>query len=170
MQARSQRFCKIRLGHFDKRFIKSTRKKSPQGKKFSPRYSWNYILHGKFRVFFPKSEHFFQFLKKGRGGLPRLPSCMPVSVAICASVSLNITKHHWKCLNKLIWLCQGSEDVLSSYMFNKLSKMSRIINLAGFWIWHGCLCKRYTEFWICLNIAHYDSIMPEYASICLNVT
>ena len=32
------------------------------------------------------------------------------------------------------WLCQGSEYDWSSYMFNSLLKMSRVLTVSGFWI------------------------------------
>ena len=35
-------------------------------------------------------------------------------------------------------------------------------------MWHGCICKCYTEFQVCLIIIPYASIIPEYASINLN--
>ena len=43
-------------------------------------------------------------------------------------------------LHKLFWLCQGSEYAWSSYMFDRLLKMSWVLNVPGFWIWHGCIC------------------------------
>ena len=59
----------VEFGHFDKHFIKNTRKEGQAGKNFGiffPRYSSNYILNGKFnkkmdtiRVFFSKSGHLF---------------------------------------------------------------------------------------------------------------
>ena len=176
----------MELGHFDTHFVKNTRKGGPTGKNFgvfSPRYSWNYILNEKFnpmmvtiRTFFPKSEHFFQFSKRVREASPLLPSYAPVSVAEYALLFLNMPKYPWKCLNKLFWLCQGSEYAWSSYMFDWLLKMPPVLCKLGFWIWHGCTCKRYAEFqmsdygsihlnnsWICLN-------MPYCPSICLNMT
>ena len=77
-------------------------------------------------------------------------------------------KYPWKWLNKLFWLCQGSEYACSSYMFDRLLKMPPVLK-AGFWIWHGCICKCYAVFWICLIMAQYASITPQYASICFNV-
>ena len=32
-----------------------------------------------------------------------------------------------------------------------------------------CIDKGYAEFWVCLNMAQYTSIMPEYALISLNM-
>ena len=49
---------------------------------------------------------------------PPLPSCMPVSVAEHASLSLNMPIHPWKCLDKLFGSCQGSQYAKSSYMFD----------------------------------------------------
>ena len=43
------------------------------------------------------------------------------------------------------------------------------LNLPGFWIRHSCICKGYAEFWICLNMAQYASVMPEYALMFLNM-
>ena len=78
------------------------------------------------------------------------------------SICLNISRYPWKCFNKLFWLYQGSKYAWSSYMFDRLFKMTWVVNVSWFWIWHGCRCKGYTEFWICLN-------MTQYASICLNM-
>ena len=94
------------------------------------------------------------------------------------SISLNTRKYPLKCLNKLLWLCQVSEyDWLhhNAYMFDRLLKMSRVLNMPGFWIWHGLsnilgINKGNKELWKCLNMAQYASIMPWYASICLNVS
>ena len=48
-------------------------------------------------------------------------------------------------------------------------EMPCVLNESEFWKWHGCVCKGYTEFWICLNMPQYVSIMPEYDLIYLNV-
>ena len=117
---------------------------------------------------FPNSGHFFRFSKRPREASPLLPSCTPVSVAEHASISLNMPKYPWKCFNKLFWLCQGSEYPWSSYVFDRFLKMSPVLNKPGFRIWHGCICKGYAELRICLIVTPYASIMPEYASICLN--
>ena len=82
---------------------------------------------------------------------------------------INISKYPWKCLNKMFWLCQGFEYTWSSYLFDKLWKMTRALIVSEFCIWQGCICKGYTEFWIWLNMVHYASKNPEYGSICLNV-
>ena len=118
---------------------------------------------------FSKIRTPFSIIKTGQGRPSLPPSCLPVSVAEYASISLNIPKYPWKCLNKLLWLCQDSEYAWSSYMFDKLLKMPKALNVPGLWISHCCICKGYTEFWIYLNMAQYASIMPGYTSICLNV-
>ena len=56
-----------------------------------------------------------------------------------ASVSLNMSKYPWKCLNKLFWQWQGSEYAWSSYMFNRFLKMPCVLNKPEIWIWHGCI-------------------------------
>ena len=96
------------------------------------------------------------------------PKSGPVSVAEYALITLNILKYPWKCLKKLFWLYQGSEYAWSSYVFHRLLKIPGVLNVPEFWIWHCCTYTCYTEFWIWLNMAQYASIMPEYASICLN--
>ena len=100
---------------------------------------------------------------------PPPPSCTTVSVSEYASISLNIPKYPWKCSNKLFWLCQGSEYTWSFYMLDRFLKIPQVLNVPEFWIWHGCICKSYREFGICLNKVQYASIMPEYASISINV-
>ena len=54
-------------------------------------------------------------------------------------------------------------------MFSKLLKMTSVLNKPGFWICHGCISKGYTVYRMCLIMTPYVSIMPEYASICLNI-
>ena len=94
---------------------------------------------------------------------------MPVNVTEYAPIFLNIPKYPWKCLNKLLWLCQRPEYAWSSDMFYRLLNMPRVLNVPRFSIWHDCICKGYTEFLICLNMAQCASIKPGYASRCLNV-
>ena len=77
----------MKLGHFDKHSQKFKNKNSPAGENFqvfSPRYSLNYILNGKFnlrmdtiRAFFPKIRTTFLIFKKGQGRPPppSLPCC-----------------------------------------------------------------------------------------------
>ena len=119
-------------------------------------------------LFFPKSGHLspFSIFKKGKGSLSSSPLVFaPVRVAEYAPVSLNITKYPWKCFNKLFWICQGSEYAWSSFMFDRLLKMPRILNKQGFWIWKRCICKGYAIFqyaWTWLNIAECPRICPKF--------
>ena len=61
----------------------------------------------------------------------------------------------WICM-LILYVRQAFEDASSS-------------NKPGFWIWHGCICKGYAEFRICLIMAPCISIMPEYALMFLNI-
>ena len=96
-----------------------------------------------------------------------LCSGVPVSVAEYASISLNMTKYPWKCLKNCSDYARALNmpDYLSD-MFDRLFKMPWVLNKPVFWLWHSCICKGYTKFWICLIMAPYTSIMPEHASIC----
>ena len=87
-----------------------------------------------FGPFSAKSGHFFWFSENDRGGLPLPlppppPSCAPVSVAEIASISLNIPKYPWKCLNKLFGLSQDPE-------------YRDLTCLTGFWRASGSICVR----------------------------
>ena len=95
---------------------------------------------------------------------PLFSSYVLLSLVEFVSISLNIPKYTRKCFNKLFWLSQGSEYAWSSYMFEKLLKITPVLNKPGFWIWHDCICKGYTEF----QTSDYTWIIPEYASTCLN--
>ena len=89
-------------------------------------------------AFFLKSGHFSWFSKTGKGGLPYSPpSCAPVSVVEYVPISLNIPQYPSK----------------SFYMFGRLLNMPRALNI-GFELWHGCIYKGYTDFWIYLNMTH----------------
>ena len=121
------------------------------------------------RRLIPNSGNSFRFSERTREGSPLLPNCVPVSVVEYASISLNMPKYRWKCLNKLFWLCQGSKHAWWSYMFDRVLKMALLLNKPGLWIWHSCISKGYLEFQICLILAPYASIMPEYASLCLDM-
>ena len=185
MQVRSHKFVKARgegecgtgvLQNFDKHFVKNTRKRGPAAKHFGvflqdtlkTTFWIKNLTQGGHKAFLSKIRTLFSILKKSRETFPLPSSCAPVSVIVYASISLNMPKYPWKCLNKLFWLCQGSEYVWSSYMFDRLLKMNWVLNKPGFWIWHDCICKGYPEFRICLIMASYASIMPEYVWICLN--
>ena len=66
-------------------------------------------------------------------------------------------------------------DFWSSYMFEKLLKMLWVLNNQGFWIWHGCVFKRYAEFRMsyygstCLNNAYVYLNMSKCPSVCLSM-
>ena len=78
--------------------------------------------------FFAKSGLFFRFSKRAGEVYPLSPSSAAVNVTEYTSISLNMSKYPWKCLNKLLWLCYGSEYTWSYYMFDWLLKMHRVLN------------------------------------------
>ena len=78
--------------------------------------------------FFAKSGLFFRFSKRAGEVYPLSPSSAAVNVTEYTSISLNMSKYPWKCLNKLLWLCYGSEYTWSYYMFNGLLKMHQVLN------------------------------------------
>ena len=106
---------------------------------------------------FKNQDTFFRFLKRER-------EASPLFLVAHLWVWMNIHQYPWICLNIF-----ESGFVQSSYMFDRLLKMPRVLNKAEFWIWHGCIWKGYAEFQLCLIMAPYASIMPEYLSICLNI-
>ena len=73
----------LKLGYFNKHFLKKSRKKAPQQKILEllvrntlKTIFWTENLTSgwtKLEPFFPKPGNFFLFLKKGRGGFPPLP-------------------------------------------------------------------------------------------------
>ena len=46
---------------------------------------------------------------------------------------LNVPEYTWKCTNKLFWICQGSQCVSSSYIFDRIYalgiKYTRVLNM-----------------------------------------
>ena len=105
-------------------------------------------------LFFPKSKHFFRFSKRGWEGIIAHPRVW-INMHQYLWISLNISEN--ACI--MFWLWQGSKYAWSSW----------VLDVPEFWILHGCICKGYTEFWICLKMAQYASIMPESVSVWLNV-
>ena len=87
------------------------------------------------RAFFPKIRTLFLIFRKWQWRPtptpppPPPPSCAPVSVAEIASISLNIPKYPWKCLNKLFGLSQDPE-------------YRDLTCLTGFWRASGSICVR----------------------------
>ena len=115
-----------------------------------------------------QNQNTFLIFNMDKGEHPVVSSCVPVSVAEHASISLNMSKYPWKCFNRLFQLCQGSEYAWSSYMFDRLLMIPPVLQKPGFWIWRSCIYKGYAEsqyIWY----APYTSIMTEYASTYLNV-
>ena len=115
------------LGHFDKYFVKKTRKRGHAEKHFGVFFLdilkttfWmeNLIL-GKIQSgpFLSNIRTPFSIFKKGRGGFPSSP------LVAHLRVWLNMPKYPWKCLNKLLWLFPGSEYAWSSYILDRLLKM-----------------------------------------------
>ena len=129
---------------------KTQENEAPQGNIFE------FFLLGTLKTTFSMKNLTQKFSVSKRAGkatpLPYLPAW---SVAEYASVSLSMPKYPWKCLNKLFWLCQGFDYAWSSYMFDRLLKMPRVLNKPRFWIWHGCICKGYAGFRI---LSDYGSI------------
>ena len=107
---------------------------------------------------FPKSGHFFLF-KKGQGRHPLSPPLL-VDVAEYSSTSLNIPKYHWNCSDYARGPNMHDYLTCSTGFWRCLA---RVLNKSGFWIWHGCIWKGFEEFWICLIMAPYASVMPECA-------
>ena len=81
----------------------------------------------------------------------------------------------WKQNNAWVWLYMY-ETFLENAWIN-CSDYTRVWNmldhltcLTGFGRWLGFLiCQGYVEFCICLNTTQYATVMPQYASICLNI-
>ena len=118
--------------------------------------------------FFPKPGHFFDFKIRAGETSPSLPvGCLWMWLHQYASISLNIPKYPWKCLNKLFWLSQNCEYAWSSYMFDRVLKMAQVLNVPGFRIWMAQLYKQGLH--RVPNMVQYASIIPEYASIWLHV-
>ena len=99
----------------------------------------------------------------------------PLLLVARLEVWLNMHLYPYICLNILenAWInCSDYARALNMHdhlTVWQVFKMPQVLNKPAFWIWHGCICKGYAEFRICLIIAPYTSIMPEHASICLNI-
>ena len=131
----------MELGHFHKHFTKNTRKNGPTEKHFGVVFLrdtlkttfWMENLIQRWAqsgTSCSKITAFFSVFRIEQGKPLPPCSCAPVSEAKYVSVSLNISKYTWKCLNKLFWLSQGSEYAWLSYTFGRLLKMSWILNMS----------------------------------------
>ena len=119
------------LRHFDKYFVKNTRKKTPQGNILEffllgtiKNMIWMENSTQRWMQSRPLSKirAFFRILKKGQRGLSYstpFVACLWVWLNM-HQYPLNIPKHPWKCMNKLFWLCQGFQYASSSYIFDRV--------------------------------------------------
>ena len=107
------------------------------------------------KIFFSKIRSLLSIFKKRRVDLSSLSSsCALVSVAEYASISVNMPKYPWKCLNKLFWLCQGSEYAWSSYMLDRLLKIPWVLNKPVFWIFSLNLYQVLSRLLIISRVRH----------------
>ena len=107
------------------------------------------------KTFFSKIRSLLSIFKKRRVDLSSLSSsCALVSVAEYASISVNMPKYPWKCLNKLFWLCQGSEYAWSSYMLDRLLKIPWVLNKPVFWIFSLNLYQVLSRLLIISRVRH----------------
>ena len=120
--------------------LKNTRKKGPTGKHFR-------VFSSTLKTIFWTENVTQRWTKSG----PFFQN-QGTFVAAYASISLYTPKYPWKCMNKLLWLCQASEYVWSSYIFDRLLEMPQVLNMPGFWIWHACKCLSLEYVWIWLNM------------------
>ena len=93
-----------------------------------------------------------------REASPLPPNCASVGVAEYASVSLNMSKYCWKCLNKLFWRCQCSE--YGTIVYARFTQSSEYV-----WLWLHTPQQ-------CLNMPQYALMslsVPEHGWILLNV-
>ena len=109
--------------------------------------------------FFSKIRAFFSTYK-----LPCPPSCMPVSVDEYTSVSLNIPKYPWKCLQNVLtmpglWICLVTLHIRQAFEDASGSTCVRVLNMARLYMQglHRVLIK-----------SEYGSICPNNVSVCLN--
>ena len=109
----------VELRHFDKHFVKTQEKKVLQGNilefflicTIKTTFWMDNLTQGWTQPgpFFEKSGDFNWFSKKGRGSLPHSPLVLCLWVWPNIHLNMNVPKYPWECLNKLFWLCQGSE-------------------------------------------------------------
>ena len=113
------------------------------------------------RALFSKIRAFFlQFSKTDRRAPPPpllKPSCAPVSVAEYASISLNIPKYPWKCLNNVLtmpefWIWPIILQIQYVFEDASCSKCVRVLNMSEY----GSIYL--SNAWIFLNITYCPSI------------
>ena len=75
-------------------------------------------------------------------------------------------KYPWKCLKKLFWLCQGSEYAWWTDRFDRLLRIPEVLKSHCFLNMSHLFME---EFWICLFMAPYALIMPQYALMCFHM-
>ena len=157
----------MELGHFDKHFVKNTKKKRHcRGTFLLDTHKTIFWMENLTQwwtqsgPFFPKSGPLLYF-QKGQG---KHPFSSLVVGHEYASVSLNMPKYLWKCSNKLFWPCQMIIlHVRQAFEGACGSKKARILNMAR-------LCMHWLR--RVLNMSDYGSICFKnawYASINLNV-
>ena len=124
----------VELGHFDKRFVKSARKRG-----FAVTVKTIFWLQNVTQrwtqpgsgSFFPKSGNFLRFSNKGRGGLPSLfspPTPQLTPLILRQQVWLNTHQYPWTCLNilKKAWInCSNYSKILNIHDYLTCS--------TGFW-------------------------------------
>ena len=148
----------VELGHFNNYLIKIQVKNYTTTKlqfelKMQPKYRHNQGLFS--------NQNIFSIFKKGQQDLS--PSHLVAHLWVWINIhqdiliSLNILEN--ACLKEYAW---------SFHMFDRLLEIAWVINMSAFWIWHGCIRKRYKEFCLWLNKAQYALIMLKYASKYLN--
>ena len=114
------------------------------------------------RAFLSKIRTLSPF-QNGQGRPPLSPPPLLVDVTEYSSTSLNITKYPWNCSGYARGPNMHDYLTCSTGFWRCLA---RVVNKSGFWIWHGCICKGYEEFWICLDCG---SICLSNAWMCLKI-
>ena len=150
-----KKVCETRA--LDKYLVKNTRKKAQQVNIVELFLLDTLKLYFEWRIWnFQNQNTFFNFQNR-QWKSPLSPLVAPLWVW------RNMYQYPWKCLNKPFRICQGSEYAWSSDMFDRLLKKSWVLNMPWLRICHGCIWKDYVTFRICLIMAPYTSIIPEYA-------
>ena len=129
----------VKLGHFDKHFVKNTR---------DPAKHFGVFLLDTLKLYFeqkfnPKMDTVRAFLSKIRtlfwfSKRTGEASHFPLVAHQCPWICLI---YPWKCLNKLFYASALNMLDHLSYIFDRLLKMPRVLNMPRFWIWHGCIYK-----------------------------